>query len=280
MARRDPASGEWLPDVATKQYVDGGLSGKADASHDHAYIPSATQTITDWNAITVNQFSMAANAANGPSATKPSWWYGWQVTHNPAWMTQFALPFSQAGIDGNVLSIRHKQNGTWTAWSRLVNYGALSWDTLDNFLFLRHGGNAADASVSAQSVWAIGNKKDTASAAITANEQFRIQRYDTSGTYAGNLMTGTMAGVVNFPGGHSRTMEALDAATPVEADRVATVGLVVEIVARVLDALGVTTSVTPAGGQTLLEAIREAVSAEVNLAAATAEYDPAQPEGS
>lgn len=233
-------TGLWLPAAPTgtghatrKDYVDSQVGTR---------MLRDSQSITDWNSPTTNQFLMASGAANGPSSTKTGWWYGWQVVHNSSWITQFALPFAQNGIDGNVLSIRHKENGVWGSWNRLINYGNLSWDTLDNFVFIRHGGNSASATSSAQSVWAIGNKKDSGSAAITTNEQFRIQRYNTSGSYVSSPMTiAASTGAVSFPNGHSRALHAMDDSTPVPADQAATVGVVARMIFDALDALNLLT---------------------------------------
>lgn len=238
--------------AAPKQYVDLIASNEADAAESaaksYADVQVGTrlirdsQTITDWNSPTTNAFLMASGAANGPSSTKTGWWYGWQVVHNSSWITQFALPFAQNGIDGNVLSVRHKESGVWGSWNRLINYGNLSWDTLDNFVFIRHGGNSASATAGAQSVWAIGNKKDAGSAAVTANEQFRIQRYNTSGGYVSSPMTiAASTGMVSFPNGHSHALHAMGDANPVPGDMAATVGVVAQMIFDALDGLNLLT---------------------------------------
>jgi tryptophanase len=106
---------------------------------------------------------------------------------------------------------------------------------LDNFFYFQHGGNAVPGGSTGRRVWAIGNKKDASTSALTSSEQFRIQRYDTNtGEYSGNVMTANTQGVVQFPGGHARTVEAKAAGDPIPADTAATIGVVADMILTAL----------------------------------------------
>jgi len=203
-----------------------------EAGVDAIGLKGSSTYLTDWDQAIYNGWYMGADAANSPAA-EGGWWYGIAIQHNTDWVTQIAFPFAN-NFYPTVLMTRAKGNGGWGYWSRLLNYPH-SWGTLDNFITLRHGGNWASSGLSR---WAVGNKKDGTPGASDADE-FRIQRYDTGGTYTGNLMTGSEAGAVKFPGGHSLLVQAMAAKTTVEADRAATVGIVDAMIRQALINAGV-----------------------------------------
>lgn len=190
--------------------------------------PWCTQ-ITDWNQGYYNGWFMGSNAANNPG---PGWWYGFTIAHNAVpWARQIAFPFANGSFPEKYWAMRECYSGTWQPWYRAMTYIS-SVDVQDNFLMIQHGPTEVRR-------WAIGGYKDKNTAAASASDQFRIQRYDTAGTYTGNLMTGTTAGVVNFPGGHTLMMQAMAGGTEVNADRAATVGIVEEMIRIALDNAGV-----------------------------------------
>jgi hypothetical protein len=243
--------------VAAGTTLHVGSGWQVTALADYVDIASYSRQITDWNDAKENGWYMAPSALNSPTAGG-GWWYGFTIAHNAGWCCQIAFPFANS-YPANVMMVRTLQNSTWGSWFRLQNY-VQSWDTLDNFIFLRHGG---DWSGGGAVRWAIGNKKDAGTGAASANDQFRIQRYDTAGTYAGNLMTGTPAGVVNFPGGHTLLMDAMATKESVEADRAATVGIVDAMIRQALSNAGVTPQMRSGESMT-----------GINLSAPTPDFDP------
>lgn len=223
-------------------------------------------TITDWNAAVYNGWYMASGAANSPVASG-GWWYGFTIGHNGSWCHQIAFPFANS-YSPLVCMVRSLGNGTWTGWTRLQNY-VHSWDVGDAFIFFKHGGDWS-ASTNGATRWAIGNKKD-ASAAPSSGDTWRIQRYDTAGNYTGNLMTGTQAGAVNFPGGHTLLMNAMAGQTAVEADRAATVGIVEQMILIALDNNGLLKPQAMALNQ-------ESPITGLKITDPTPDYDPADSE--
>lgn len=227
-------SGGGSINVSPTLNVGAGPQVQVDA--DSVRIAPYCTTISDWNAANYNGWFMAPDAANAPVG---GWVYGLTIAHNSIWAVQIAWPFAGAYPEG-AMHYRHMSNGAWDSWARVGNF-AHSWDTIDNFIFLRHGGGDG------VSRWAIGNKKDAGTGAASDADQFRIQRYNTAGAYTGNLMTGTPAGVVNFPGGHTLLAQAMEEGTEVEADRAATVGIVGGMILTALENLGL---ITPAARAT------------------------------
>jgi hypothetical protein len=206
-------------------HVGAGAQVQVDA--DSVRVAPYCTSISDWNAANYNGWFMGVNAANAPVG---GWVYGLTIAHNSIWCVQLAWPFA-SGYPEGAMHYRHQSNGGWDSWARVGNF-AHSWDTIDNFVTFRHGGGDG------VSRWAIGNKKDSATGAASGNDQFRIQRYNTDGVYAGNLMTGSTAGVVNFPTSHTRLAEAMAEGAEVEADRAATVGIVAGMILTALENLG------------------------------------------
>lgn len=201
-------------------------------------VPSVTVRITDWNAAIENGYvwGLENETANPPSSPSETW-FGHVTRHDMSqlpWVTQDAWPVNVDGRDSAAGMRRHCRSGVWGAWYRPVNHGALSFGLVDNFVFFRHGGSSQSPGVSARTMWAVGNRKDPATPAVTSLEQFRIQRYDLSGNYAGNVMTASMEGVVQFPGGHSRLLEARERGDAIPADTAATVGVVADMILTAL----------------------------------------------
>jgi hypothetical protein len=195
-------------------------------------VPRGSAHVSDWNAATENGYYTASGAANEPSGAG-GWWMAHVVNHHGGWVTQTAWPMNQGEVDSAMEMRRASRNGAWGNWYRPANR-CYAWNTMDNFFYFNHGGSSLPGGPGPHRVWAIGNKKDAGQWAVTPNEQFRIQRYDTSGVYAGNLMTGTMAGHVAFPGGHARTVEAKASGDPIPADTAATIGVVADMILTAL----------------------------------------------
>lgn len=254
-------------DYAASNHNHNGVYADSGHNHNTAYAAIGhaqheTTSIGDWNAALYNGSYMGNNAANAPDT---GWWYGWVIRHNNAWVQQFAYPFAN-GFNENYGHSRTLRNGTWGSWYRINNF-VLSSGSLDNFIFFRHGGSWNDAGVSR---WAIGNKNTSTP---SNSDQFRIQRYDTAGNYAGNLMTGTPAGVVNFPGGHTFLMRAMESRAAVQADQAATIGIVAQMIENAVnqlrDEFNLNAGVTRAVGETL----RAAVETGLNIVAPSEESE-------
>jgi hypothetical protein len=200
-------------------------------------VPLDAVQVADWDLAVTNGTFWGNTAGNSPAGIGGHW-LARVIRHasDPGreWVTQCAWPLAISGIDSSVEMRRHCRDAVWEAWYRAGNHSASSWDGLDNFVFHRHGGSSQPGGAAAQRVWAVGNRKDPATPAVTNGEQFRIQRYDLSGNYAGNVMTASMAGVVQFPGGHSRLLEARERGDAIPADTAATVGVVADMILTAL----------------------------------------------
>lgn len=215
------------PEAPTIITDHGKLTGLADDDHKQ-YWTRVPATVTDWDNALSSGLYMGSGASNDPSSVRNGWWKGWAVRHNDSWVDQFAIPFAQGSID-LVLMQRAKINGAWTGWFRTTNYH-YSWDVLDNFLFFKHSGSTSvPGGTPGTNRFAVGVKKGTGTGPA-ADEEFRIQCYDTAGTYTFNGMTMQTTGVVNFPKGHSLMAQALLSGEAVSADRAATIGIVNDMI--------------------------------------------------
>ena len=117
-------SGNWVvafyqyrTGAATKEYVDTGLSGKADAAHTHAW-----SAITDRN-VSEGTNSQDPNSAAYPviltnHANSPDSSYYWHITttyySTSGNVAQIAVQYS----DSNRVYARSRYGGTWTSWVR------------------------------------------------------------------------------------------------------------------------------------------------------------------
>ena len=262
---RDPATGSWVPilhgsipiegggelEILSAVVAGNGLTGggstiptstinvgaggnQITVGANDISLNTACTTITDWNDATTNGWFRGNNAVNGPSTFATGWWYGWTVVYSTNWITQFALPFSQAGIDHNALMWRHCFSGVWDVWGRVNNY-VYAWDYLDNFVTLRWGGNSSNAQYGITR-FAMGTK--TATNAATASDAWRVQCYDTGGDFSWTGIQMPESGAVSFPKGHSLLRQAMVAREAVPADQAATVGMVAEMIANALAGSG------------------------------------------
>lgn len=197
-----------------------------DATAETRYVkgPIATE-ITDWNAALESGFYAApSGATNSPGTTFETWWMGIVVHMTPVFIHQIAWP--AYGYSPYTMMDRAFNNGVWNGWSRVTNY-AQSWDDMDNLQTLQHTRAAGHPAVAR---FAHGMKKDSASVSPTAIDEWRVQCYDTEGTFTWSAIKIPESGIVSMPRGHAVAQSRLRRGVEVGADTAATLGNVVDIV--------------------------------------------------
>lgn len=86
-----------------------------------ARLGASCQTVADWNAATSNGWYMASDAANAPIG---GWLLGTITVHNADWIQQEVFTFTSGP---EVMRYRrHKNGGTWTAWTTDVTHGMVN----------------------------------------------------------------------------------------------------------------------------------------------------------
>lgn len=118
-------SGNWVvafyqyrTGAATKDYVDTGLSGKADAAHTHAWSAITGRMYGDGTDTgdpnTTTEPFMITNHANGPLGAG-TYFYIWTGWHGTDYIAQVAV---EAASGAPRTYTRSKTGGTWYAWVR------------------------------------------------------------------------------------------------------------------------------------------------------------------
>lgn len=208
-------------------------------------IGQAATTITNWNSAVNNGVIYQANGAT--NAPDTGWWMGFCVSRDANYKHQMLWPFANARWNSSQIFEREMENGVWGDWNRLAQY-YYSRDAMDSMHYAQHNATAGGMGYRRFS-W--GMYKDKGTNAPSAGDQWRVQCYDTAGTYTWTAIQVAESGAVTFPKGHSLLRTQLAAAEPVRASEVATVGLVVDLVTRLLQRAGVT--VDPADVISLME---------------------------
>jgi hypothetical protein len=203
-------------------------------------------TISDWNyAVNNNTAYMAADAANGPS---PGWWFGTCLSYSASWKHQTLVPFANSNGSSNQYLEREMENGVWGDWNR-VGTAMFGNGLADIGIAVHH--NPSGANMGTRRTW-MGLWKDKGVNGASNADEYRVQYYNTAGTYTGTAIKVPMGtGVVSHPAGHSRTMSALRTKSPISPDTAATVGVVLEIVAAALQQAGI--DINPTQIATLME---------------------------
>lgn len=212
------------------------------------YAPIQSQTpvdITNWNsAVNNNVVYRANNAANAPDT---GWYFGICFSHDSSYKHQILYPYANGRWASNQMVEREMEGGVWGDWNRAGQY-YWSRDTLDGFTFSQHNGSGSNMGVR-RFAWGMYKDKNTNNA--SASDQWRVQCYDTGGSYTWNGIVVAESGAVSFPKGHSLVRSRMDAQEPLRADEAATVGMVVELVIRLMQRAGI--EINPAEVVTLME---------------------------
>lgn len=203
-------------------------------------------TITDWNqAVLNNTMYMGNNAAHAPDT---GWFYGFVFSYAANFKHQLVFPFANSRWNAAAMWEREMEGSVWGDWSRFPQY-LFGRDTGGAMHFFQHNSSGANLGVRR---FASGFYKDQGSNNPTASDQWRVQCYDLAGSYVWSGIVVAESGAVSFPKGHSLLQSQMDASEPVPTDQAATVGMVVELVVRLMQRAGIT--VDPAEVITLLDA--------------------------
>lgn len=170
--------------IATGLADDDHAQYLTQAEGDARYAPLSEDAVvvTDWNSATENNVTyQGSGAANCPGGGG-DWFVGHCISYSSLYKKQVAWQLPTA-LSGNVDSPvktweRFLNNGTWESW-RVQRAYMYSVGTGDNFLFMNHGATPSGLTKRL----ALGMGKDTASANPLSTDQFRVQTYNTSGTF-------------------------------------------------------------------------------------------------
>jgi hypothetical protein len=203
--------------------------------------PSANAvSITNWNTEAVNN-GVTYRANNGAYAPDAGWWMGFCISHDASYKTQVLVPYANARWTSGQMWWREMENKVWGDWNRASSY-VFSRDILDGGSFSQHNGTGSNMGIR-RTFWGMVKDKNTNSP--SNSDCWRVTNYTAAGVYDGQCITIPLGtGVVSHPQGHNVVTNALrNRESGLNADIVATLGVVVDIVQTALTAAGISVDV-------------------------------------